>query len=178
MLGIREDGYARGVSEQHVESVEHGVAPAQDGRGAAAAPTADEKREPFTSDGLTHAVEKLSGSWGRSRTGRLQGGDVGHGGGATAATARGRRRCRQALQPRARRRSAFPPDSRESFSSSAPTTKSITDTSDLTQCSLSSRWSCFGIRVASWTQTSPSLAIMLLSPGTAQIHDYVSTEHR
>jgi hypothetical protein len=34
------------------------------------------------------------------------------------------------------------------------------------------------MRVASWTQTSPSLAIMLLSPGTAEIHDYVSNEPR
>jgi hypothetical protein len=38
-----------------------------------------------------------------------------------------------AFQARARRRSDLAPDSRASFSSNAPTTKSITETSDLTQ---------------------------------------------
>src|SRR5262249_61109973 len=81
-------------------------------------------------------------------------------------------------QARARRRSDLLPDSRASFSSSAPTTKSMTETSDLTQWSFNSRWSCFGILVASCTQTSPSLAIMLLSPGTVEILDYVSNHSR
>jgi hypothetical protein len=50
---------------------------------------------------------------------------------------------------------------RASFSSSAFTTKSITDVSAVTQCNFSSRCSGFGIRVASCTHTTASLSAIL-----------------
>src|SRR5215468_1054904 len=56
------------------------------------------------------------------------------------------------------------PRARASFSSSAFQTKSIRGISSYTQCSLSSRCSAFGIRVASCTKTSSSLRAMLDPP--------------
>src|SRR5262249_55314479 len=78
------------------------------------------------------------------------------------------------VQVRTRRRSALLPDSRDSFSSRACTTKSITDTSDITQCSLSSRWRLFGMRVASWTHTSDSVAINHPSPSLELLTRYLN----
>lgn len=63
VIGMREDRYASRVAERDVETVEHRIAAAEDGIGAAAAAAADEEGQggPVV-QGALHASKQLLGA--------------------------------------------------------------------------------------------------------------------